>query len=159
MSLAALFRTFWSLERSVTRSTLDYSTVLQSDDLCGGVSVVIKPDKHSARENVSKKHGNDLAGLGPLNIVKDCVAGFTDRTLQRRLRDTHRNNTHRRVVTNGNKEKPLVIFETDDMVFVYNPEGRAFCGMTRKMYWFAKQDSRHMLQEEMDFLQKLRPGD
>ena len=122
MSLAALSHTFRSLERSDTRSTLDYSTVLQSDDLCGGVSVAIKPDKHSARENVSKKHGNDLAGLDPVNIVKDCVAGLTDRTLQRRLRDTHRSNTHRRAVTNGNKEKPLMNFETDDTVFVYNPE-------------------------------------
>ena len=82
---------------------------------------------------------NDLASLDPLNIVKDYVAGLIDRTLQRRLRDTHRNNTHRRVVTNDDKEKPLMIFETDDMVFVYNPEGRASCGMTGKIsYWFAK---------------------
>ena len=36
--------------------------------------------------------------------------------------DRHRNSTHRRVVTNENKDKSLMIFETDDMVFVYNPE-------------------------------------
>ena len=49
-----------------------------------------------------------------------------------------------------------MIFETDDMIFVYKPEGRASCAMTREIsYWFAKQDFKHMLQEENDFLQKL----
>ena len=129
MSLAALSHTFRSLERSDTRSTLDYSTVLQSDDFCGGVPVAIKPDKHSARENVSKKHGNDLAGLDPVNIVKDCVAGLIGRPLQRFLRDSHRNNTHRRTVTNDNKDKPLMVFETGDMVFVDSPERLCSCGI------------------------------
>ena len=42
------------------------------------------------------------------------------------------------------------------MVFVYKPEGRASCAMTREIsYWFAKQDFKHMLQEEKDFLKKL----
>ena len=76
--------------------------------------------------------------------------------MQRRPRDTHRNSPHRRVVTNDDKDKPLMIFETDDMILVYNPERRASCGMTGNMsYWSAKQDSRHMLQEEKDFLRKL----
>ena len=45
------------------------------------------------------------------------------KALEQQLRDTHTNNTHRRVLTNGNKDKPLIIFETNDMVFVYNPDG------------------------------------
>ena len=57
----------------------------KSDDLCGGVSVASKPDKHSAREDVSEKYGNDQASLDLLNIVKDYVAGLM---VQRRLRDT-----------------------------------------------------------------------
>ena len=61
------------------------------------VSVASKPDKHRAREDVSEKYGNDQASLDPLNIVKDCVAGLMDRPSQRRLKDTHRNNTRRRV--------------------------------------------------------------
>ena len=105
------------------RATRDDWTVLQNDDLCGGVSVASKPDRHSAREDVSEKHGNDLACLDPLNIVKDCVAGLPAFIASFLLRDTHTNNTHRRVLTNGNKDKPLIIFETNDMVFVYNPEG------------------------------------
>ena len=86
------------------------------------MSVPSQPDRHSAREDVSEQHGNDLASLDPLNIVKDCVAGFTG-LYSVVLRDTHTNNTHRRVLTNGNKDKPLIIFETNDMVFVYNPDG------------------------------------
>ena len=72
------------------------------------------------------------------------------------MRDTHRNNTLRRVVTNDNKEKPLMFFETTIWyLFVYNPEERALCGMTENIsYWFAKRDSQHMLPEEKDFLQK-----
>ena len=43
------------------------------------------------------------------------------------------------MVTNDNKDKSLMIFETEDMAFVYNPEGQASCGTTGKMsYWFAK---------------------
>ena len=43
------------------------------------------------------------------------------------------------MVTNDNKDKPLVIFETEDMVFVSNTEGQGSCGTTRKMsYWFDK---------------------
>ena len=69
--------------------------------------------------------------------------------------DRHRNGTPRRVVTNDNKDKSLMIFETDDMVFVYNPE-QASCGMTGKIpYWFVKQDSKHLLREEKNFLQRL----
>ena len=66
----------------------------------------------------------------------------------------NRNITHRRVVTNDNNERPLMIFETNGMVFVYNPERPASCGNDRKMsYCFAKQDSKYTLQEE-DFLRK-----
>ena len=136
------------------RATRADSTVLQNDDLCGGVSVASKPDKHTAREDVSEKHGNDLASLDPPNSARDCcwITGLYSVV----LRDTHSNNTHRRVATNDDKEKPLIIFKTDDTVFVYNPERRASCGMTGKSsYWFAKQDSQHMLQEEKDFLRKL----
>ena len=61
------------------RATRADSTVLQSDDLCGGVSVVSKPDKQGAREYVLEKNGNDLASLDPVNIVKDYVAGLMDR--------------------------------------------------------------------------------
>ena len=44
--------------------------------------------------------------------------------------------------------KPLIIFETDDMLFAYNPEGRSFSGKTGKISnWFSKQDSERMLQE------------
>jgi len=59
---------------SATRATRADSTVLQSDDLRGGVSVASEPDKHGAREYVSEKNGNDLADV--------------DRSLQRRLRNT-----------------------------------------------------------------------
>ena len=49
-----------------------------------------------------------------------------------------------------------MIFETEDMVFVYNPEGRSSSDKTGEItYWFAKQDPKRMLQEEMDYLQKL----
>ena len=41
------------------------------------------------------------------------------------------------------------------MVFVYNPEGRSSSDKTGKItYWFAKQDPKRVLQEEMDYLQK-----
>ena len=47
-------------------------------------------------------------------------------------------------------------FETNDMVFVYNPEGRSSSDKTGKItYWFAKKDPKRMLQEEIAFLRKL----
>ena len=67
--------------------------------------------------NTWQKNVDDLASLDPLNTVKDCVAGLIGRPLQRFLRDSHRNNTHRRTVTNDNKDKPLMVFETGDMEF------------------------------------------
>ena len=121
------------------RATRCDSSVLYNDDLCSGVSVIThaedsfcdsKQDKHCAHAYMSVKNVDDLASLDPLNIVKNYVAELMDRPLQRRLRDTYRKNTHRRVVTNDNQDKPLMIFETDDMVFVYNPEGRSSTGKT-----------------------------
>ena len=60
-------------------------TVLQRDDVCGGVSVASKPDKHGTSEDVSEKHSYHQASLDLLNIVKDYVVGLMDRPLQRRL--------------------------------------------------------------------------
>ena len=105
-----------------------------------------KQDKHCAHAYISVKNVDDLASLDPLNIVKNYVAELMDRPLQHRLRDAHRNNTQHRVVTNDNQDQPLMIFETDDMVFVYNPEGRSPSGNTGEFtYWFAKQDPKRML--------------
>ena len=71
---------------SDTRASCADSTVLRKwwpSWWC--VSTHSKPDKHSAREDVSEKYGNDQASLDPVNIVKDYVAGLM---VQRRLRDT-----------------------------------------------------------------------
>ena len=115
-----------------------------------------KQDKHCAHAYISVKNVDDLASLDPLNIVKNYVAELMDRPLQHRLRDAHRNNTQRRVGTNDNQDKPLMILETDDMVFVYNLEGRSSSGKTGEItYWFAKKDPKRMLQEEIAFLRKL----
>ena len=78
---------------------------------------------------MSDKNVDDLASLDPLNIVKNYVAEVMDRPLQRRLSDTHRNNTQRSCLQD-NQDKPLMIFETDDTVFVYNPNGRSSSGKT-----------------------------
>ena len=133
------------------RATRCDSSVLYNDDLSSGVSVTT----HTEDSFCDIKQDKHCASLDPLNIVRNYVAELMDRPLQRRLRDTHRNNTQRRVVTNGNQDKPLMIFETDDMVFVYNPEGQSSSDKTGKItYWFAKQDPKRLLQEEMDYLQK-----
>lgn len=64
---------------------------------------------------------------------------------QRRLRDTHRNNTHRKKITNGNKNKRMMIFQTDD-----SPQEQSSRGIADKFsHRFAKQDFSHTLQEEI----------
>ena len=135
------------------RTTCCDSSVLYIYDLCSGEFVII----HAEDSFCDIKQDKHCASLDPLNIVRNYVAELMDRPLQRRLRDTHRNCTQRRVVTNDNQDKPLMIFETDDMVFVCNPEGRSSSDKTGEItYWFSKQDPKRMLQEEMDFLQKLK---
>ena len=133
------------------RATRCDSCVLYNDDLCTGVSVIT----HAEDSFCDIKQDKHCESLDPLNIDKNYVAESMDRPLQRRLRDTHRNCTQRRVVTHDNQDKPLMICETDDMVFVYNPEERSSSDKTGKItYWFAKQDPKRLLQEEMDYLQK-----
>ena len=64
------------------------------------------------------------------------------------------------MVTDDNKDKPLMVFETDDAVFVYSSEGRSLCGMAGEVWcWFAKQHLKRMLQEEMVFYKNSTPGD
>ena len=124
------------------RATRCDSSVLYNDNLCSGVSVIT----HAEDSFCYSKRDKHCASLDPLNIVKNYVAELMDRPLQHRLRDAHRNNTQHRVVTNDNQDQPLMIFETDDMVFVYNPEGRFPSGNTGEFtYWFAKQDPKRML--------------
>ena len=100
---------------------------MQAENLCCDS----KPDKHSARElymYTSQREKRRRPGLsGPLEYCQRLCCWITGPALA-----ANRNITHRRVVTNDNKEKPLMIFETKDMVLVYNPEGRASCGMTGK---------------------------
>ena len=80
------------------------SSVRHRDDLCSGVPVTThaedsfcdsKPDKHCALAYMSEKNVDELARLDPLNRVKDYVAELMEQPLQRRLKDTHRNNTQR----------------------------------------------------------------
>ena len=91
------------------------SSVVYNDDLCSGVSVTT----HAEDSFCDSKQDKHCASLDPLNIVENHVAELMSRPSQRRLRDAHRNNTQRRVVANDNQDTPLMIFETDDMVFVY----------------------------------------
>ena len=81
------------------------------------------------------------------------INGLMD--LQRHLRD----NGHRRVVTNDTKDKQVLdgvmIFETENMVFVY----KGLSSFLAVVGQFAKQESKHVLQEEMNCLKSSTPGD
>ena len=121
------------------RTTCRDSSVLYIYDLCSGEFVIThaedsfcdsKQDKNCAHANMSEKNVDDWASLDPLNIVKNYIVELMGRPSQHRLRDAHRNNTQRRVGTNDNQDKPLMILETDDMVFVYNLEGRSSSNKT-----------------------------
>jgi len=70
---------------SDTHATRGDLTVLQSDGLCGGVSVAMHSENICC-DSKPDKNVDDLASLDPLNIARDYAAGYMDRPLQRRLR-------------------------------------------------------------------------
>ena len=78
-----------------------------------------------------------------------------DRAVQRALRNTNRNNSFKTVVLDKSDNKSKLICETDDFVFVSD------CSTYQKhpcTYWLIKQEERHMLQEELEYLRKLQKG-
>ncbi len=93
--------------------------------------------------------GYDLA------TIRNYVGSLKDRTVQRALRNTNRNNSFKTVVLYKSDNKSKLICETDDFVFVSD------CSTYQKQpctYWLIKQEERHMLQEELEYLRKLQKG-
>ena len=78
-----------------------------------------------------------------------------DRPLQRRLRDTHRNNTQRRAVTNDNKASGWWSLRLMTWCLCTIQKDGLPTARREITYWFAKQDPKRLLQEEMNFLQNL----
>ena len=103
--------------------------------------------------NLSEKRavhcGYDLA------TIRNYVGSLKDRAVQRALRNTNRNNSFKTVVFDKSDNKCKLICETDDCVFVSD------CSTYQKhpcTYWLIKQEERHMLQEELEYLRKLQKG-
>ena len=89
-----------------------------------------------------------------LDTIKDYVGTFTDRTIQRRLRDPDRNKCFINVVESQYRGRKHLVGETDDFVFAFYSDGFR--------YWFVKQNEQRMPQEErrrMMILQKASPLD
>ena len=93
--------------------------------------------------------GYDLA------TIRNYVGSLKDRAVQRAQRNTNRNNSFKTVVLEKSDNKSKLICETDDFVFVSD------CSTYKKhpcTYWLIKQEERHMLQEELEYLRKLQKG-
>ena len=90
-----------------------------------------------------------------LATSRNYVGSLKDRTIQRALRNTDSNNTLKTVVLDRSDKKSKLICETDDFVFVSD------CSVYQKhpcTYCLIKQEERHMLQEELEYLRKLQKG-
>eukprot|EP00745_Piridium_sociabile_P024463 TRINITY_DN3871_c0_g2_i2.p1 TRINITY_DN3871_c0_g2~~TRINITY_DN3871_c0_g2_i2.p1 ORF type:complete len:303 (-),score=53.62 TRINITY_DN3871_c0_g2_i2:237-1145(-) len=86
-------------------------------------------------------------------VVKSYVARLTTRLMQRRLRDSHRNKTFRKTVVYDSGSEKVLMCESDDIVLEYtcHSDSNHSC-----VYWFLKQDEKHMLAEECVKLSNLR---
>jgi len=89
-----------------------------------------------------------VAGFSPTTI-KDYVATFTDRKVQRLLRTDCRNRDFKRVVRGSKDLKELLVFESDDIVLEYDVTMERI----RRTFWFVKRQS--MLVEEDEILKHL----
>jgi hypothetical protein len=97
---------------------------------------------------------NTVAGFNPA-VVKSSVANFTARLMQRRLRDSERNNTFRKVAVQETESARVLLCESDDIVLVYSCQSQwDDCAV----HWFVKQDERRMSSEDRVKLTNLRKG-
>ena len=84
-----------------------------------------------------------------VDIVKDYVATLTDRSVQRRLRDTKRNRSFSKVTLDNRDGEEFILCESDDLVFKFGRKATSGC---RLHYRFVKQEARNMLSEERAIL-------
>jgi len=85
-------------------------------------------------------------------VVESYVSTLMDKSLQRQLRNTNRNNSFLKVALDSRGERKL-LFESDDIVLEY-----AFRGdysRTHTSFWYVKQQRQHMLPEEDEKQQTL----
>ena len=83
------------------------------------------------------------------------VGSLKDRIVQHALRNIDSNNSFRTVVLDRSDNESKLICETDDFAFVSD------CSTYQKhpcTYWLIKQEERHMLQEELEYLRQLQKG-
>ena len=98
---------------------------------------------------------NRVAGFHT-GIVKDYVATLTSWSVQRRLRDKHRNHDFRKFVLGQSENyRNILICESDDLVLELPTDSPSENG---GLFWYVKQEELHMLQEERDKLRALQTG-
>ena len=88
-------------------------------------------------------------------VVTQYVATLTDRSVQRRLRDSQRNKSFRKsVLHHSGSADQAIMFESDDIVLEYSCQSN----LEKCVYFFVKQQERNMLKEECVKLADLRRG-
>lgn len=87
-----------------------------------------------------------------LHTIKETVASIRDRSLQRRLKDSDRNNSFRKVALDSRHGKKHLLLESDDIVLILD------CALVGKdlgnhaiIHWFFKQDERYLLDKEKTY--------
>ncbi|KAL8603058.1 hypothetical protein ACOMHN_015623 [Nucella lapillus] len=86
------------------------------------------------------------------SVIKEYVAELTDRSLQRKLRDTRRNRDFCTVYT-CDDDPDTVICDSEDVVFQFKWTDDS--DTPTDFFWFAKGDSKHVTQEERSICSKL----
>ena len=99
---------------------------------------------------------NAVAGFD-CGVVKTYVGTFTDRSLQKRLRDQQRNKVFRKtVIQKADDGSNLLLCESDDIVLEYLCTESA--EIDKCVFFYVKQKHNNMLREECDRLTYLRRG-
>ena len=87
--------------------------------------------------------------------IKNYVDSLKDRSVQRALKNINRDQSFRKVVLYKSDNTSRLICQTDDFVLVSD------CSTYQKRpctYWLIKQEERHMLQGDLEYLRKLYEG-
>ena len=113
------------------------------------------PDSSLHHPHVNKDNSiifeNKVGGFEP-RVVKDYVARLKTGMTRRRLRDSERNKKFRKTVVCCSDDN-VIQCESDDIVVHYSchPTSDSDC-----LYWYIKQDEKHMLEQEWANYWKLR---
>ena len=78
-------------------------------------------------------------------MVKGYVVTLTERRVQRRFRDPHGNQAFWKVVFHQTDDVGVLLCESDDVVLEYSCDP---CSEYDCLFWFDKQEERHMPTEE-----------